>query len=73
MKDIEHTIAVVRLIVATAEALAGAIDKAKHALEAGTTQLKTALLEMEKLRDQLAEDRAKADAALDRKFDNGDA
>lgn len=69
MGDIEGTIEVARLIVATAEGLMGAISKAKEALEAGTAQLKTALVELEQMRDQLAADRKVADDALDRKFD----
>ena len=56
-------------MIATAEGLAHAIDKAKQALETGTAQLKQALAEAEKMRDQLAADRKEADDALDRKFD----
>jgi hypothetical protein len=69
MIDINHAIDVAKLLIATAEGLASAIDKAKQALEAGTAQLKQALAEAEKMRDQLAKDRGAADDALDRKFD----
>lgn len=67
--NIDHAIDVAKLLIATAEGLASAIDKAKQALEAGTAQLKQALAEAEKMRDQLAADRKEADDALDRKFD----
>ena len=69
MIDINHAIDVAKLLIATAEGLAHAIDKAKQALETGTAQLKQALAEAEKMRDQLAADRKEADDALDRKFD----
>ena len=69
MIDINHAIDVAKLLIATAEGLAQAIDKAKHALETGTAQLKQALAEAEKMHDQLAKDRSAADDALDRKFD----
>jgi len=70
MIDINHAIDVAKLLIATAEGLASTIDKAKQALEAGTAQLKQALAEAEKMRDQLAADRKEADDALDRKFDS---
>ncbi len=70
MIDINHAIDVAKLLIATAEGLAQAIDKAKQALETGTAQLKQALAEAEKMRDQLAKDRSAADDALDRKFDD---
>jgi len=66
---IENAIGVARLLVTAAEGLTSAIDKAKQSLEAGTAQLKSALAEAEKMRDQLAADRKEADDALDRKFD----
>jgi len=69
MIDIDHAIDIAKLLIATAEGLASAIGKAKQALEDGTAQLKSALAEAEKLRDQLAKDRKEADDALDRKFD----
>lgn len=67
--NIDAAIDVAKLLIATAEGLVGAIDKAKQALEAGTAQLKDALAEAEKMRDQLAADRKEADDALDAKFD----
>lgn len=69
MIDLDDTISLARLLVATAEGLSNAIDKAKEALESGTAQLKEALVEIEKTRDQLATDRKAADTELDRKFD----
>jgi len=69
MIDLDDTISLARLLVATAEGLSSAIDKAKAALESGTAQLKEALAEIEKTRDQLAADRKAADTELDRKFD----
>jgi ABC-type transporter Mla subunit MlaD len=67
--NLENAIKVAQLLVTAAEGLTSAIDKAKHALESGTAQLKDALAEAEKMRDQLATDRKEADTALDRKFD----
>lgn len=69
MINIERTIEAARLLVAITEGLTSAIGKAKQALEAGTVQLKSALAEIEKMRDQLAADRKEADDDLDRKFD----
>lgn len=69
MIDIESAIDGTKLLIATAEGLSGAIDKAKQVLDACTVQLKDALAEAEKMRDQLATDRKEADDALDRKFD----
>lgn len=69
MIDLDDTISLARLLVATAEGLSSAIDKAKEALESGTAQLKEALAEIEKTRDQIATDRKAADTELDRKFD----
>jgi hypothetical protein len=70
MIDINHAIDVAKLLIATAEGLASAIDKAKQSLDASTALLKQALTEAEKMRDQLAKDRKEADDALDRKFDH---
>lgn len=70
--NIDRAIDVAKLLIATAEGLTGAIDKAKAVLEAGTADLKDALAEAEKMRDQLAADRKAADAALDAKFDGSD-
>lgn len=73
MKDIEAAINVVRLAIATAEALSGAMAKAMAALNSGTEQLKAVLAESEKEReemhDQLARDRKEADTDFDKKFD----
>ena len=65
---IEHAIETGKLIVATAEAVLAALDKARETLAAGLPELKKALAESERMRDQLAADRADADTALDRKF-----
>jgi hypothetical protein len=69
--DIEAAIEIAKLLVTTAEGLAGEIGKAKTALESGTAQLKNTLAEAQKLKDQLAADRKSADDALDKKFDKG--
>lgn len=73
MKDIEIAINAVRLAIATAEALSGAMDRAKKALDSSTDQLKDVLTDIEKSRDEmhekLAHDRKDADDAFDKKFD----
>jgi hypothetical protein len=73
--DIETAINAVRLAIATAEALSGAIDKAKKALDSSTDQLKTVLADIEKsqsaMHEKLAHDRKEADATFDKKFDGG--
>ena len=73
MSDINTAINAVRLAIATAEALSGAMDKAKKALDSGAEQLKTVLADIEKdqaaLHETLAKDRKEADADFDKKFD----
>ena len=73
MKDIETAINAVRLAIATAEALSGAMDKAKKALDSGAEQLKAVLADIEKdrgaMHETLAGDRKEADDAFDKKFD----
>jgi hypothetical protein len=66
---IDDAIDIAKLLIATAEGISSAIAKAKQALDDGTAQLKNALVEAEKMRDQLAADRKAADDALDKKFD----
>ena len=74
MSDLETTINVVRLAIATAEALSGAMGKAKQALDSGTEQLKTVLADIEKSRsamhETLASDRKEARDDFDKKFDD---
>lgn len=55
--------------IAAGKLILSAIEVAKQALEASSVQLKDALVEAEKMRDQLAADRKDADTALDKKFD----
>jgi len=73
MKDVDTAINAVRLAIATAEALSGALDKAKQALDSGTEQLKAVLADIEKDRDEmhesLARDRKEARDEFDKKFD----
>ena len=73
MSDVETAINTVRLAIATAEALSGAMDKAKQALDSSAEQLKAVLADIEKERDAmhetLARDRKEADDAFDNKFD----
>lgn len=73
MSDIETAINAVRLAIATAEALSGAIGKAKQALDTGTEDLKVVLADIEKdqaaMHDKLAKDRKTADDEFDKKFD----
>lgn len=69
--DIEAGIEIGKLLVTTVEGLVSEIEKAKQALQSGTAQLKDALAEAQKLRDELAADRKSADDALDKKFDQG--
>ena len=75
MSDIDTTINAVRLAIATAEALSGALDKAKQALDSGTEQLKAVLAEFEKERgsmhETLARDRKEERDEYDKKFDHG--
>ena len=73
MSDLETTINAVRLAIATAEALSGAIDKAKQALDTSTVQLKDMLADIEKgrstMHETLARDRKEARDEFDKKFD----
>jgi len=73
MKDVDTAINTVRLAIATAEALSGALDKAKQALDSSTEQLKAVLADFEKDRDEmhesLARDRKEARDEFDKKFD----
>lgn len=73
MSDVETVINAVRLAIATAEALSGAMDKAKQALDSGAEQLKVVLADIEKdrgaMHETLAKDRKEADAEFDKKFD----
>ena len=73
MSDLDTAINAVRLAIATAEALSSAIDKAKHAIDSGTEDLKAVLADIEKdrgaMHETLAQDRKEADAAFDKKFD----
>ena len=73
MSDIETAINAVRLAIATAEALSGAMDKAKKALDSGAEQLKAVLADIEKdqgvMHETLARDRKEARDAFDKKFD----
>lgn len=73
MSDIARTIDIAKLVLATAEGMAGAIEKAKKALDDSTAQLREAIATAEQqLDEKLAADRADADAALDRKFDKSE-
>ena len=73
MSDIETAINAVRLAIVTAEALSGAMDKAKKALDSGAEQLKTVLADIEKdqgaMHETLARDRKEARDEFDKKFD----
>jgi septal ring factor EnvC (AmiA/AmiB activator) len=73
MSDFDTATNAVRLAIATAEALSGALDKAKQALDSSTDQLKTVLADIEKDRETeheaLASDREEARGDLDNKFD----
>lgn len=73
MSDVETAINAIRLAIATAEALSGAMDKAKKALDSSADQLKAVLADIEKgqaeMHDQLARDRKEADVTFDKKFD----
>ena len=73
MKDVDTAINAVRLAIATAEALSGAMDTAKKVLDSGAEQLKGLLAEIEKDRGEMHEtltrDRKEADDAFDKKFD----
>lgn len=71
MSDIDNAIKIGELVVATAEGLIDAIDKAKQALQDSTTDLKQAIVDAKKkMHDDLAADRKEADDALDQKFDS---
>src|SRR4029078_13092929 len=48
MSDLDTAINAVRLAIATAEALSGAMDRAKKALDSGAEQLKDVLAQIEK-------------------------
>ena len=73
MSDVETAINAIRLTIATAEALSGAMDKAKKALDSNTEQLKGVLAEIEKdqgaMHETLAKDRKEERDAFDKKFD----
>ena len=73
MSDVVTAINAVRLAIATAEALSGAIAKAKEALDSSTDQLKAVLADIEKaqstMHETLAKDRKEARDDFDRKFD----
>ena len=73
MSDLDTTINAVRLAIATAEALSGALDKAKQMLDSSTEQLKEALADIEKdrgeMHETLARDRKEARDEFDKKFD----
>jgi hypothetical protein len=73
MSDVDAAINAVRLAIATAEALSGAMDKAKKALDSSTDQLKVVLEEIEKgqseMYETLAKDRKEARDDFDKKFD----
>lgn len=71
MTEVAAAIEVGRLALATAEGLLAAIEKAKHALESSTTQLRDALVELEKRHDKMEAQRAAEDKALEEKFDTG--
>lgn len=75
MSDIDTAINAVRLAIATAEALSGAMDKAKQALDSGAEQLKAVLADFEKNRGEmhetLARDRKEERDEFDKKFDLG--
>lgn len=73
MKDAETIINAARLVLATTEALLGALDKAKQSLAASTDQLKEVLADVEKAQDAmhetLARERKEARDEFDKKFD----
>ena len=73
MSDVETAINAVRLAIATAEALSGAMDKAKRALDTSTDQLKAVLADIEKgqgtMHETLARERKEARDEFDKKFD----
>ena len=73
MSDVDTTINAVRLAIATAEALSGALAKAKEALDTSTAQLKDVLADIEKgretMHETLAKDRKDAREDFDKKFD----
>lgn len=73
MSDVDTAINAVRLAIATAEALSGAMDKAKTALDSSTDQLKAVLADIEKgqsaMHETLAKDRKEARDDFDKKFD----
>jgi hypothetical protein len=73
MSDIDTAINAVRLAIATAEALSGAMNKAKQALDSGAEQLKAVLADIEKdqgaMHETLAQDRKEARDDFDKKFD----
>ena len=73
MSDVNTVINAVRLAIATAEALSGAIAKAKQALDSSAEDLKAVLADIEKdqaaMHETLAKDRKEADADFDKKFD----
>lgn len=77
MTDAETAINSVRLAIATAEALSGALAKAKQALDSSTAQLRDVLEEIEKgretMHETLAKDRKEARDEFDKKFDHGDS
>ena len=73
MSDVATVINAVRLAIATAEALSGAIGKAKQALDSSAEDLKAVLADIEKdqaaMHETLAKDRKAADEDFDKKFD----
>ena len=73
MSDVDTAINAVRLAIATAEALSGAMDKAKQALDSSTDQLKAVLADIEKgqsaMHETLTKDRKEARDDFDKKFD----
>lgn len=73
MSNVDTAINAVRLAIATAEALSGAMDKAKKALDTSTEQLKDVLADIEKdqlgMHETLAKDRKEARDDFDKKFD----
>jgi uncharacterized protein YdbL (DUF1318 family) len=73
MSDVDTAINALRLAVATAEALSGALGKAKNDLDSSAAQLKDVLAQVEKDREakheELARDRKAARDEFDKKFD----
>ena len=73
MSNVETAINAVRLAIAAAEALSGAMDRAKKDLDSKTDQLKAVLADIEKgrgaMHETLAKDRKEARDEFDKKFD----